>query len=197
MYKINFKISLNTYSNINRYAAYLNLKTPTIIRFLLTEQINHFVCNPSDFQSHYKNCKPKDTLGTIDSYGKEKPPKEYSMEISEHIYRNIQNICKEYNDTTNTIVNNLLHMGIREKFKYSEKDFFTPYNDLAPNTKQYSIPLSDEFTQRLNDISEITGIKTNQLISLIIGNYLFEHFTDYDNDIYMTLDGRFHHHGVW
>ena len=61
---------------------------------------------------------------------------------------------------------------------------------------QYAIPLSSEFTLRLEDISKSTGIKINQLISLIIGNYLIEHFTDYDNNIYQSEDGDLHY-SVW
>jgi predicted DNA-binding protein len=145
---------------------------------------------------NYKKCKPKDTFGTIDAYGNEKLPKKYSMEVSEYIYENVQSLKTKYNDKTNSVINNLLHMGIGEKFENYSFDIATAYNNITPNTKQYAIPLSSEFTFRLEDISKITGIKVNQLISLIVGNYLIEHFTDYDNNIYQTKSGQLHH-SVW
>lgn len=201
MYKINFKLSLTTYTKVNRYATYLNLPIQTAIRFLLTEQLHYYEYNLEHFDLNYKKCKPKDTFGTIDAYGNEKHPKKYSMEVSEYIYKNVQRIKTEYNDKTNSVINNLLHMGIREKFDNYSFDIATEYKEinqkeLKPNTKQYAIPLSYEFTLRLEDISEITGIKVNQLISLIIGNYLIEHFTDYDNNIYQTESGQ-SHYSVW
>ena len=124
-----------------------------------------------------------------------------SLEVSEYIYENVQKIKTEYNDKTNSVINNLLHMGIREKFNNYSFDIATEYKDINPkelkhNTKQYAIPLSYEFTLRLEDISEITGIKVNQLISLIIGNYLIEHFTDYDNNIYQSESGH-SYYSVW
>lgn len=196
MYKINFKLSLTSYTSLNRYATYLNLPIQTVIRFLLIEQLHYFEYDLEYFESNYKKCKPKDTLGTIDAYGNEKQPKKYSMEVSEYIYEYVQRIKDKYKDKTNSVINNLLHMAIREKFEGYHSDIATAYNDINPNTKQYAIPLSSEFTERLKDISEITGIKVNHLISLIIGNYLFEHFTDYDNNFYQTPSGQLHH-SIW
>lgn len=197
MYKINFKLSLTSYTKVNRYATYLNLPIQTVIRFLLTEQLHYYEYNLEHFDLNYKRCKPKDTLGTIDAYGNEKTPKKYSMEVSEYIYENVQRIKTKYNDKTNSVINNLLHMGIREKFNDYSFDIATEYRELKPNTKQYAIPLSSEFTLRLENISKITGIKVNQLISLIIGNYLIEHFTDYDNNIYLNPDTQKFHYDVW
>ncbi len=196
MYKINFKLSLTSYTNLNRYATYLNLPIQTVIRFLLTEQLHYYEYSLEYFDLNYKKCKPKDTFGTIDAYGNEKQPKKYSMEVSEYIYENVQRIKAEYKDKTNSVINNLLHMGIREKFADYSFDVATAYKELNPNTKQYAVPLSSEFTLRLEDVSKITGIKVNQLISLIIGNYLIEHFTDYDNNIYQTESGQ-SHYSVW
>lgn len=196
MYKINFKLSLSSYTKINRYATYLNLPIQTVIRFLLIEQLHYYEYNLEYFDLNYKKCKPKDTFGTIDAYGNEKYPKKYSMEVSEYIYENVQRLKKIYEDKTNFIINNLLHMAIREKFEDYSSDIATAYNNIKPNTKQYAIPLSSEFTFRLEEISEITGIKVNQLISLIIGNYLIEHFTDYDNNFYQTESGQ-SHYSVW
>ena len=196
MYKINFKLSLTSYTSLNRYATYLNLPIQTVIRFLLNEQLHYYEYNLEYFDLNYKKCKPKDTFGTIDAYGNEKQPKKYSMEVSEYIYENVQRIKTEYKDKTNSVINNLLHMGIREKFADYSFDVATAYKELNPNTKQYAVPLSSEFTLRLEDVSKITGIKVNQLISLIIGNYLIEHFTDYDNNIYQTESGQ-SHYSVW
>ena len=181
---------------INRYATYLNLPIQTVIRFLLNEQLHYYEYNLEYFDLNYKKCKPKDTFGTIDAYGNEKQPKKYSMEVSKYIYENVQRIKTEYKDKTNSVINNLLHMGIREKFADYSFDVATAYKELNPNTKQYAVPLSSEFTLRLEDVSKITGIKVNQLISLIIGNYLIEHFTDYDNNIYQTESGQ-SHYSVW
>lgn len=196
MYKINFKLSLTSYTTLNRYAKYLNLPIQTVIRFLLIEQLHYFEYNQKYFDLNYRKCKPKDTFGTIDAYGNEKHPKQYSMEVSEYIYKNVQRIKTEYEDKTTFVINNLLHMGIREKFYNYEHDIATAYDELKPNTKQYSIPLSYEFTLYLKDISKVTGIKINQLISLIIGNYLIEHFTDYDNNIYISEKGKMYY-SVW
>ena len=197
MFKINFKLSLSFYTKINRYASYLSLPIQTVIRFLLIEQLHHYEYKREYFDKNYKSCKPKDTLGTLDSYGNEKKPKAYSMEVSEYIYENVKRIKNEYNDKTNFVINNLLHMGIEEKMTGYNYDIATKYEDIKEKkAKQYSIPLSSEFTCRLEDISEITGIKINQLISLIIGNYLIEHFTDYDNNVYVDDEGH-EHYGVW
>lgn len=196
MYKINFKLSLSSYTKINRYATYLNLPIQTVIRFLLIEQLHYYEYNLEYFDLNYKKCKPKDTFGTIDAYGNEKYPKKYSMEVSAYIYENVQRLKKEYENKTNFVINNLLHMAIREKFEDYNSDIATAYNNINSNTKQYAIPLSSEFTFRLEEISDITGIKVNQLISLIIGNYLIEHFTDYDNDFYQTESGK-SHYSVW
>lgn len=199
MYKINFKLSLTSFTKLNRYATYLNLPIQTVIRFLLIEQLHYYEYNLEHFDINYRNCKPKDTFGTIDTYGNEKQPKKYSMEVSEYIYENVQRIRTEYKDKTNTVINNLLHMGIREKFYNYSFDVATAYNEheLKPNTKQYAIPLSSKFKLCLEDISKITGIKTNQLISLIIGNYLIEHFTDYDNNIYQNEIGGQTYYSIW
>lgn len=196
MYKINFKLSLTSFTKINRYAKYLNLPIQTVIRFLLIEQLHHYEYNLKLFDLNYKKCKPQDTFGTINAYGKEKQPKKYSMEVSEYIYEHVQELKIKYKDKTNSVINNLLHMGIREKFEDYNSNFATAYDDIDPNTKQYAIPLSSEFTCRLEDISKITGIKVNQLMSLIIGNYLIEHFTDYDNTIYESESGQ-QHHSIW
>ena len=197
MFKINFKLSLSFYTKINRYASYLSLPIQTVIRFLLIEQLHYYEYKREYFDKNYKSCKPKDTLGTLDSYGNEKKPKAYSMEVSEYIYENVKRIKNEYNDKTNFVINNLLHMGIEEKMTGYNYDIATKYEDIKEKkAKQYSIPLSSEFTCRLEDISEITGIKINQLISLIIGNYLIEHFTDYDNNVYVDDEGH-EHYGVW
>lgn len=196
MYKINFKLSLTSFTKINRYASYHNLPIQTVIRFLLTEQLHHYECNPEYFDSNYKKCNPKDTFGTINAYGNEKQPKKYSMEVSQYIYENVQQLKVKYKDKTNFVINNLLHMGIREKFEYYDSSVATAYNDISPNTKQYAIPLSSDFTFRLEDISKITGIRVNQLMSLIIGNYLIRHFTDYDDTVYQTDSGKLFH-SVW
>ncbi|MCY6356611.1 hypothetical protein [Clostridium sp. ZS2-4] len=196
MYKLNFTISLNTYTNLNRYASSLNLPIQTIIRFLLTEQLHSFELDKPNFEANYKNCKFKDTFGTSDSYGKEKKPKHYSMEVAEYIYNGIYNLKQIYETKTNIIVNNLLHIGIIEKLASFDIECSSEYNDILPNTKQYSIPLSKQFTYRLQDISKITGIKTNQLISLIIGNYLIEHFSEYDDNFYVSNTGKTYT-GIW
>ena len=196
MYKINFKLSLTSFTPINRYASYLNLPIQTVIKFLLIEQLHYHEFKPDDFNFDYQKCKPKDTLGTIDAYGNKKSPKKYSIEVSQYIYENVQQLKIQYNDKTNYVINNLLHMGMRKKFEFYDSDFATAFNDIIPDTKQYAIPLSSVFADRLKDISEITGINVNQLISLIIGNYLIEHFTDYDNNIYQTLSGKMFH-SVW
>ena len=197
MFKINFKLSLSFYTKINRYASYLSLPIQTVIRFLLIEQLHYYEYNREYFDDNYKRCKSKDTLGTLDSYGNEKKPKAYSMEVSEYIHENVKEIKIEYNDKTNFVINNLLHMGIEEKMTGYNYGIATQYEDIKEKkAKQYSIPLSSEFTCRLEDISEITGIKINQLISLIIGNYLIEHFTDYDNNVYVDDEGH-EHYGVW
>lgn len=187
MYKLNFTISLNTFTKLNRYALYLNLPIQTIIRFLLTEQLHSFELDEQRFQAKYEKCKFKDTFGTIDSYGKEKKPKRYSMEVAEYIYNGIYEIKETYETKTNIVINNLLHIGITDKLASFDMEYSSKHNDILPNTKQYAIPLSEQFTYRLQDISKITGIKTNQLISLIIGNYLIEHFLKYDDNIYTGI----------
>ncbi|MEL7606060.1 MAG: hypothetical protein AAGU39_08400 [Sedimentibacter saalensis] len=190
MYKLNFTISLNTFTKLNRYALSLSLPIQTTIRFLLTEQLHSFEFDNQYFITKYKKCKFKEAIGTLDSYGKEKKPKRYSIEVTEYIYNGIYEIKKTYKTKTNIVINNLLHIGINDKLDSFNIDYSTEFNDILKNTKQYAIPLSLQFTYRLQDISKITGIKTNQLISLIIGNYLIEHFSEYDNKIYMSNSGK-------
>ena len=197
MYKLNFKLSLNTYTNINRYASSLNLPLQTVMRFLLSEQIIIFNHNTEIFDKNYNHCKPKETMGTIDAYGNEVPPKSYSMEVSEFIHDGVENIQTEYGDKKEIVVNNLLHIGIAEKLSNFESIFATPYTDIKPKKKQYSIPLSISFTERLQDISKITGIKVNQLISLIIGNYLIEHYAGYDEGVYYNSQSGKYYYDVW
>ncbi|KAB1434309.1 hypothetical protein [Candidatus Galacturonibacter soehngenii] len=196
MYKLNFKISLNTSTNLNRYASSLNLPIQTIIRFLLTEQLHSFEFDKPRFKDNYENCKFKDTFGTSDYYGKVKKPKQYSMKVSEYIYNGVCDIKKIYETKTNIVVNNLIHIGIAEKLASFDIEYATQYNDILPNTKQYAIPLSEQFTNCLQSISNLTGIKTNQLISLIIGNYLIEHFSEYDDNIYVSSTGKITT-GIW
>lgn len=196
MYKLNFTISLNTFTKLNRYASSLNLPIQTVVRFILTEQLHSFEYNKQTFKSNYENCKFKQTRGTSDAYGKEKKPKKYSMQVTEYIYDGIYKIKEIYNTKTNIVINNLLHIGIADKLASFDIQYSSEYNDILPNTKQYAIPLSKQFTYRLEDISKITGIKTNQLISLIIGNYLIEHFSDYDDNIYISDTGK-SYTGIW
>lgn len=92
MYKLNFTISLNTFTKLNRYALSLNLPIQTIIRFILTEQLHSFESDNPYFKAEYEKCKFKETFGTLDSYGKEKKPKRYSMEVTEYIYNGIYKI---------------------------------------------------------------------------------------------------------
>lgn len=197
MNKIDFKLSSNTYTYVNRYAKSLNLPIQTIIKFLLVESLHQFEFSTEDFMEKYRQCKPKELFGTKDIYGNDKPPHPYTIEFSEYIYDGIVGIKKQTNDKTEIIVNNLLHLRIKEKMYNFDSEFATLYKELAPNTKQYSIPLSSQFTTRLQTISEITGIKVNQLMSLIIGNYLIEHYTDYDNGVYMNPETGKYYHGIW
>lgn len=46
------------------------------------------------------------------------------------------------------------------------------------------------FSFMLEDIIEVIGIKVNHLIFLILENYLIEHFTDCDSNIYIILFGN-------
>ncbi|QUI21566.1 hypothetical protein HZI73_04335 [Vallitalea pronyensis] len=196
IYKLNFKISLNTFTKLNRYASSLNLPIQTIVRFILTEQLHSFESDKQTFKSKYEKCKFKQTLGTLEAYGKEKKPKKYSMQVSEYIYNGIYKIKETYETKTNIVINNLLHIGINDKLDSFNINYSYKFNDILPNTKQYAIPLSQQFTYRLEDISKITGIKTNQLISLIIGNYLIEHFSDYDDNMYISDTGKLYT-GIW
>ncbi len=196
MSKINFILSLSSFTGINRYAKELNLSIQTVTRFLLTEQLHCYEHTKELFNSRYKKCKYKDSKSRENDYGKEKCAKEYTMEVSEYIYEGIQNLKREYNQETNKVINNLLHMAIREKLNDFNSQYATDYYDLKPNTKQYSIPLSSEFTLRLEDISKQIGISVNKLISLIIGNYLIEHFSDYDDNYYISEDGKTYH-SIW
>ena len=196
MYKLNFTISLNTFTKLNRYAASLNLSIQTIARFLLTEQLHLFEFHKQDFKTKYENCKFKETYGTLNSYGKEKKLKRYSMEVTEYIYSGIYKIKDTYDTKTNIVINNLLHIGIMDKLYSFDIDTSTKFEDILPHTKQYAIPLSEQFTDRLQDISNITGIKINQLISLIIGNYLIEHFAEYDANTYESNTGKTYT-GIW
>ncbi len=197
MYKLNFKISLNCYTDLNRYATSLNLPIQTIIRHILSEQLLCYKNKPDEFKRNFINCKPKRTEGTIDAYGKQKLPKSYSIEVSEYIYTNIQEIKSEYKTKTNTVVNNILHIGIKDILKNFDIKMSTHHNDLVGITKQYAIPLSNEFTERLQDIAEIKGIKINHLMSLIIGDFLIDNYTDYDDGIYMNSETGEYNHGVW
>lgn len=209
MYKLNFTISLNSFTNLNRYAKSLNLPVTTIIRFILVEQIHYHNLEPKDFECDFDKCQPRETSGTIDSYGKEKKPKTYSLIITEYIYDNISYIKRKFKEkyekegkdedkvTTNTVINNLLHIGIQKKLEDFDPYYSTEYHALCSNTKQYSVPMSSAFTNRLQDISTITGIKINQLISLIIGNYLIEHFSEYDNNIYINPETSKEYRGIW
>ncbi|MBN7774403.1 hypothetical protein [Clostridium aminobutyricum] len=196
MYKLNFTLSLNTFTKLNRYASSLNLPIQTIIRFLLTEQLHSFEFDNQYFKANYEKCKFKKTFGTLDSYGKEKIPKRYSMEVAEYIYNGIHEIKKIYETKTNIVINNLLHIAITDKLASFDIACSSEHKNIFPNTKQYAIPLSEQFTYRLQDISKITGIKTNQLISLIIGNYLIEHFSEYDDNFYISNSGKTYT-GIW
>ena len=197
MYKLNYKISLNSYTRLNRYATSLNLPIQTVMRYILTKQIHCYMYTPELFNKNYLNCKPKDTYGTTDDYGAEKLPKSYSMEVTKYIYNYVQSIKRQYNNKTNVVINNLLHIGINDILSNFDIKFATPHKLLTANTKQYSIPLSAEFTGHLQNISCITGIKINQLISLIVGDYLIEHYTDYDNNIYMNPETGNYRYDVW
>lgn len=197
MYKLNFKLSSNTYTNIRRYASSLSLPLQTVMRFLLSEQIIIFNHNTEIFDEKYNHCKPKETMGTINAYGDELPPKSYSMKVSEYIYNGVVNIKNQYKDKTNIVVNNLLHIGIAEKLSNFESIFATPFTEIKPHKMKYSVPLSLPFTKRLKYISEITGIKVNQLISLIIGNYLIEHYAGYDEGVYYDSQSGKYSYGAY
>lgn len=197
MYKSNFKISSNCCTKLNQYGTLLNLPIQTIMRYIVTEQINRYIHTPELFNQKFLSCKPKEAYGTTNAYGVEKLPKSYSMEVTEYIYTYVQSIKQQYNAKTNVVVNNLLHIGINEILANFDVNYATPYKELTANTKQYSIPLSLEFTERLQAISNITVIKINQLISLIIGNFLIKHYIEYDNNIYMTEKTMECYYDVW
>ena len=192
-FKITFKLSSSFDTKISRYAKYHNLSKQTVIRFLLIEQLLRYKLNPDSFNSDYNKCIHRDSEGTFDDYGKKKFPKKYSLEVSEYIHDNVNKLKKSYGDKSNTVINNLLHIGINKKFADFDNNFSTEFKNIIPNTKQYSIPLSYVFKDSLEKIAQISGIKVNKLMSLIIGNYLIEHFTDYDDNIYQTLSGKLHH----
>lgn len=197
MYKINFKLSPSSYYNLNRYAKSLNLSIQTIIRFLLTEQLQCYEFNREVFNENYKIRRNRSYEGKIDYYGNYHEANNYSMEVSEYIYENIQLIRDTYKDNTNNAINKLLDIAIDEKLVDFDKNFSAQYKDVKKvNTKQYAIPLSENFSQRLNDISKKTGIKTNKLISLIIGNYLIEHYDEYFDGLYESESGKMYD-SVW
>lgn len=218
MPKLNFKLSLTSYTNLTAYGAYFNLPPETIIRCLIFEQLHLYKYNNEFFNQNYKRCKPREIEGTTDAYGKKKKPKTFSLKTSAYIRDGVYSIQEKYNDTLNTVVNNLLHMGLGYRdlsnftpqysitYEYGEpikSDLIdTPDWEGTPDpedthkkestprirpetlpTKQYAIPLSRELLYRLDNLSLTTGIKKNQLISIIVGNYFLDHSDEYEWDM--------------
>ena len=200
MYKLNFTISLNTFTELQRYAKSLSLSVPTVIKFLLAEKSVVFINNKNLFIKNFNSCKYKETIGSTNAYGKLNKPKKYSLEVSEYIYNIVLSIKEEFKIKTNEVVNNMIHMGLSEKLYEFKNDYANaiPYKNIESVSKQFNIPISNIFYEKLNDISEITDIRINRIISLIIGNYLIEHYKDFfDGQYYDDTDERFYHYGIW
>lgn len=185
MFKLNFEISANTYTSLNRYAKSLNLEIPVIMRFILVEQINLYKLRKGDFMSAYKHCKLREPHKTYDEYESESKPKIYNLVVSEYIHENVHYLKKELGIKTKILVNTLLLMGIKEKFKNHHTQHSTKYNSLSPSVQRYSIHMSKQFLSKLEEISEKAGIKISPLITLIIGNYLIEHYIEYDENTFI------------
>lgn len=197
MNKINFELSPSTFNAIYNYAKYLNLNITIIIRYFLSEQIHSYNHDESNFASNYKNCKFKKTSIESETYEYlNRKPKKYSFYVSDYIYNGLQAIQKQYekkNNKTNVVVNNLLHISLRSLEleslhpKYSISNDSGRRNTLGAEgiTKQYAIPLSVELSTRLDNISITTGIKKNQLMSIIISNYLIDHSAEYEEDMFI------------
>ena len=197
MKKLNFTISLNTFTSLQRYAKSLSLSVPTVIKFLLAEKSVVFSNNKDLFIKNFNSCKYKETLGSTNAYGKLNEPKKYSLEVSEYIYITVLSIKTEFKIKTNEVVNNMIHIGLSEKLKDFYNSYATPYKNIESVSKQFNIPISNVFYDKLDDISQKTGIKTNKLISLIIGNYLIEHYTDFfEFGHYSDYYNRFYY-GIW
>lgn len=197
MSKLMFKVSSNTQTLIKRYANSLGLSNQTVIRFLLVEQLNCYKNNAGQFEKEYRNCKPREACGTTTDYGEDKPPIEYRVKVNENIYNYVLSLEEKYNHERNTVINNLLHISLNKKLSNFDSEYATALQSLATQTKQYAIPLSNAFILRLQEISDITGIKINKLMSLMIGDYLIEHYTDYNSDLYIEPKTKKKYFGVW
>lgn len=176
--KLNFKISRKTYSKIHKYSESLNIKIPTTIRLLLFEGINLYYDYPNYFKKKYDECKYKPSFGTANSYyGNIIEPKRYSIEVSDYIYNGVQKIKDEYLSKTNEVINNIILFLLNDKFRDISKDNAGIIGTYKKDRKQYVIPLSEIYTEKLDIIADLTGIKKNQLMAFIISNYLINNYS--------------------
>lgn len=186
---IKFIISIDLQQHLNQYSQYLDLnsskKILSVIRFLLAEQVNHYRNNQKDFDTKYKRCRPRPIKieGRENAFGEIQKPIEYEIKITDYIYDNIKKIKEKYSEeTTTAVVTKLLHIALNEKFSGYVSSYATNSRYVQADTKQIKIHMSNVFSNRLQAIAEITGIKKNDLISLIIGNYIIENYKEYTSD---------------
>lgn len=189
---LNFVISHNTYTCLNRYAKTVGISVRTAINYLLYEQICLYVNSNSAFNEKYR----KDTYHSIklkaDDDADELSYKKYSLPVTEFIHRNVMEIkklnIKEENNKQNKspyqtpnskmtiVVNKLIHMGLAEKLERFDLENAPEFKELEIYKERYSISLSNDFWNKLIDYSDESGVEINKLISLIIGDYMINDY---------------------
>ena len=75
------------------------------------------------------------------------------------------------------MINNIILFLLNDKFRDISKDNAGIIGTYKKDRKQYVIPLSEIYTEKLDIIADLTGIKKNQLMAFIISNYLINNYS--------------------
>ncbi|MCR4728016.1 MAG: hypothetical protein K5796_05170 [Lachnospiraceae bacterium] len=190
MKKINFMISSNTYTDLRRYANLLNISIPNVIRFIFVEEIYQFDKNPDKQKERIRRCAFRKAdlkySSSIHTSGKEKDlnyevePKKYSIQVSDYIYDGFQSIKKSFpGRNTNEISNDLIHIYMK---KLELHDLYRDRNNKVSETdkevRRYALPSSHLTSCLLEFISRRAHMSPNQLIAIILGDYLITYFSN-------------------
>ncbi len=175
---INYKVSSQTYSLLNKYASYFGMEIQSCVKYLI---LDHLVTYQNYGFKQYKQLlnlrRYREPVGKENVYSDDESERiiiNLDVKVSEETHRFLDKYKKALDASDwNEFINFIIHVQLDPKFVNSI--FFDKLKDKKDNVAKIIRPeihISDEIADQLKYNADITNLSVNQLISFVITDYV-------------------------
>ena len=175
---INYKVSSQTYSLLNKYASYFGMEIQSCVKYLILDHLGTYQkYNIEQNRQLIKTRRYREPEGKENVYADDESEKiiiNLDVKVSEETHRFLDKYKKALDASDwNEFINFIIHVQLDPKFVNSI--IFDRLKDKKDNVAKIIRPeihFSEEIADQLKYNADITNLSVNQLISFVITDYV-------------------------